>query len=87
MVDDTLTVSFLVIDTLFPRYTILVNKHTDSTSVYCTECDVWVTEYSGDQVKKYTKDEFLVQIMKDHDHQINGVPVSFNTGDANTILE
>jgi hypothetical protein len=71
------TVTFLICNELFKRYTIVVNASTKRTSVYCDECEVWVNKYEGDQLSTNSEDELLELIVEDHDHQVRGTPVSF----------
>jgi len=78
------TITFLVVSDLFERYTIVMNASTKLTSVYCEECEMWVNQYEGDQLSTHTADELLEKIVDDHEHQVKGVPVSFE--DTETFL-
>lgn len=84
MVDFDQTISFLVIDDLFDRYTIVVNSTWGSTSVYCEECDVWVNRYDDNKLTEMMYNDFYELIVADHDHQVNGIPVSFE--DTESLL-
>jgi len=72
------TITFLVVDDLFERYTIVVNASTQETSVYCEECDTWVARYEGDQLTRHTESALLGKIVDDHKYQVKGTPVSFD---------
>jgi hypothetical protein len=61
------TQHFLIIDGLFPRYTIVVEPVAGLTSIYCDECNQWVAEYEGDQITTHTQEELLEKIVDDHE--------------------
>jgi hypothetical protein len=76
MVD--LTITFLVIDSLYDRYTIVVNDSTKRTSVYCDECDEWVATYEGEMLSKHTVTDFFEKIVDAHERQVLGERVHFD---------
>jgi len=78
------TITFLVVEDLFDRYTIVVNESFHKTSVYCEECEQWVETYDGNLLTTTMPDDLYETIIDDHKHQVNGVPVSF--ADTESIL-
>lgn len=58
--------SFLVIDGLFTRYTIIVEPVAGITSVYCDVCEQWVAQYYGEQITTHTSEELYEKIISDH---------------------
>lgn len=85
MSDDTFTMSFIVVDDLFERYTILINKYSDLTSVYCRECDVWVGQWYGQELAYHTEDEILEEIVDKHNEQVCGKRVEISDGTENFL--
>jgi hypothetical protein len=75
MMDEPLTISFLVVSDLFDRYTIVVNTATRSTNVYCEECDEWVERYDGEQLSQHSPNELYEKIVEDHSEQVLGEKV------------
>jgi hypothetical protein len=79
------TITFLVVKDLFDRYTIVVNESLpQETSVYCEECEQWVETYDGNLLTTTMPTDLYEKIIDDHEHQVNGVPVSFT--DTESIL-
>ena len=68
---------FIVVDELFPRYTILVNVLDRRTSVYCDECEQWVTQWDGEQISRNTEIELLEKIVDAHRVQVLGHEIDF----------
>lgn len=75
---DDLTIEFLVVPDLFKRYTIIVNPVTSTTSVYCDDCEQWVSTYSGNQIVTLSANDFLEKIVADHTKHIFGERVVFD---------
>jgi len=73
--------SFIVVDTLFPRYTIIVDIADRTTSVYCDECEQWVTQWAGEQVSRNTHSELLEKIVTAHRPQVMGQKIGFESED------
>lgn len=85
MADDNITVSFLVVSDLFDNYTILYNSFTESTSVYCNECEIWVADWSGDKLSNHTKAQLYEEIIDKHDEQVRGTIVEIGNNEANFL--
>jgi len=83
---DDITISFQIISNLFNRYTILINKYSEITSVYCQECGVWVASYEYEDLIQLSSEEFLYKIVKDHTHQVRGKPVIISDDSVESIL-
>jgi methionine salvage enolase-phosphatase E1 len=80
------TITFLVVEDLFDRYTIVVNETTNDTSVYCEECGIWVNTYSGNQLTTVMPDDLYEMIVDDHEHQVKGVPVEIADSGSGELL-
>jgi len=76
MFDDTR--EYIIVDDLFPRYTIIVDIFAGTTFAYCDECGVWVFEQDRELLSAHTQNELLEYIISTHDTQMHGVRVSFN---------
>ena len=68
---------FIVVDELFPRYTIVVDISDRTTSVHCDECEQWVTQWPGEQISRNTHIELLEMILEVHRPQVMGHKVEF----------
>ena len=72
---------FIVVDELFPRYTIVVDISDRTTSVHCDECERWVTQWPGEQISRNTHIELLEMILEVHRPQVMGQKVGFESED------
>lgn len=69
---------FIVVDTLYERYTIVIDLLDQQTSVYCNECEQWVAHYEGEQLTQHTRNELYEQIIEAHTEQVLGDMVEFD---------
>jgi hypothetical protein len=76
MLDDTR--EYIIVDDLFPRYTIIVDILAGTTSAYCDTCEMWVFEADKELLSAHTQNELLEHIISTHDTQMHGVRVSFD---------
>lgn len=76
--------TYMVIDDVYERYTLVVSELTGIVSVHCDECEIWVAEYERELLFEKTNTELLEMIMRAHEPQVNGVHVSFD--DTETFL-
>jgi len=57
---------FIIIDTLFMNYTIVIDVSNRVTSVWCEHCNEWVVDYEGDAISDYNSMELYEKIINDH---------------------
>lgn len=57
---------FLVVDSLLPRYTIVVSTADRTTSVWCDECEMWVAEWDEEWLSRHDEDELLEAVVSEH---------------------
>jgi hypothetical protein len=67
--------NFIRVDSIFERYTIIVDLDREVTHVYCTECDEQVVAYKGEQVTTNTEMQLYDAIIEKHDEQVRGAKV------------
>lgn len=79
-VDTDLTVQITIIDDLFKRYILMVYGDSDSTDIFCKECESFVGSYETETLKELTENELLSKIVSDHSEQVMGETVSFDVG-------
>ena len=70
--------SFMIIDTLYSGYTIVVDTVSKATSVYCDTCDEWVVTYEGDAISRHSKNDLYIDIIEKPREQIHPNVIEFS---------
>jgi hypothetical protein len=71
---------FIVVDTLFVNYDIVIDVQDKTTSVWCNSCEQWVGTYQGDALTTMSSTDFYEYIINEHSHQLD-TAVSFGHRD------
>ena len=71
---------FIVVDTLFVNYDIVIDVQDKTTRVWCKECEKRDGTYNGDKLTTMSSTDFYEYILNDHSHQL-GTAVSFSERD------
>jgi hypothetical protein len=79
--------SFLIVDSIFERYIILIEPFSNQTSVYCDSCDEWVVEWEGEHVSRHTQDELYEKILDAHSKDLQKTEVDFSDDSRDTSFD
>lgn len=74
---DKFTLSLIVVDSMFDRYTLIVDPANKSTSVYCEYCEEWVAEFDGSVISQHSQEELYEKILTTH-HDDDDDDIVFN---------
>jgi hypothetical protein len=66
---------FMILDSVFERYTIVINDTLEKTHVHCDECDMWVLTVPSESIAEASVDGLYELIVREHDRQLNGEPI------------
>lgn len=69
---------YIIVDDLFPRYTIIVDLRAGTTVAYCDECEMWIFEADREILSTHTQAELFQFVVSEHDEQTHGVHISFD---------
>lgn len=77
MLVEDFTFSFIVVDNMFTRYTLIVDPVNKRTSVYCEHCDEWVAEFKGSAISTHSQTEMYEEILSSHHEDSTEPTIAF----------